>query len=103
MISYTVRCRFDVENREIVEQWLDWLDQTHIEDVKNAGAISAEIFEMDAESPTFEIRYQFACRDAFLKYEREMAPELRRDGLQKFPLELGLDYSRTVGQSWRSY
>ena len=105
-ISYTVRCTF-LKNCEptVVQDWLDWLRNGHIQDVIDGGAQSGEIFEMDLASENsdasrqFEIRYRFLDRATFEDYERNTASGLREEGLQKFPLELGMRYERSIGQS----
>ena len=97
MVSYTVRCCFADSN--VADRWLQWLVEEHIQDVLDAGATAAELFEMDSEARTFEIRYQFNSRDEFNFYEQHHAPRLREEGLRKFPLNLGLQYSRTIGET----
>ena len=62
------------------------------------GALGADVVRMDGELTTYEIRYRFASRSQFEIYERDHAPQLRAAGLLRFPLELGLSYSRTVGE-----
>ncbi len=96
MFSYTVRCTF--LNPVVADKWLEWLAEKHIADVLKAGASSAEIFQLDGGS-VYEIRYRFESRSLFEDYERSHAPRLRAEGLERFPLELGLEYSRTHGQS----
>ena len=96
MFSYTVRCTFT--DPTVVQSWLKWLLDEHIQDVIDAGALSGEIFRMD-DSETYEIRYRFASKEAFTVYENDHAPRLRAEGLAKFPLELGLEYSRSTGES----
>lgn len=96
MFSYTVRCTF--QNPVVAEKWLEWLAEEHVADVLKAGAMSAEIFQMDG-GLIFEIRYQFETRSHFDAYERNHAPHLRAEGLARFPLEMGLEYSRSHGQS----
>ena len=101
MFSYTVRCRFVSDNhQEVSSQWLAWLKNKHIEEVLEAGALSAEIFKMDSkdEASIFEVRYCFESLEAFQHYETTHAPRLRQDGMKTFPLELGLEYSRTTGE-----
>ena len=100
MFSYTVRCSFT--DTEVTESWLHWLKSEHIEDVLSAGAAAAEVFEMDGGS-TYEIRYSFESESDFETYERDHAPGLREEGLRKFPLELGLEYSRTTGKSMMKF
>lgn len=96
MYSYTVRCRFT--NPAIASRWLQWLKAEHVQDVIDAGAVAAEAFEMTDGELEYEIRYQFESQEAFEKYNAEKAPALREEGLEKFPLSLGLDYARTTGK-----
>lgn len=98
MIRYTVCCRFTGDDPTVANRWLDWLRETHIADVIRGGAAGAEIVRMTADVPAFEIRYRFATAAGFARYLSEQAPALRADGLKKFPLELGLEYSRTDGE-----
>ena len=100
MYSYTVRCSF--KDDQVAETWLKWLDDEHIQDVINGGAIAAEIFKMDV-GLCYEIRYQFESEQSFRDYEANHAPRLREKGLAKFPLVLGLEYSRTEGSSIRKF
>ena len=95
MFSYTVRCC--ISDPSIAVKWLSWLKDQHIQDVIDAGATSAEIFQME-DGQTYEIRYQFATKSEFEAYESNHAPRLRKEGLEKFPLEMGLEYSRSTGQ-----
>ena len=96
MFSYTVSCRFT--NPSVASRWLQWLKAEHIQDVIDAGAQSAEVFEMMDGDLEYQIRYQFESQEAFEKYNSEKAPGLREDGLEKFPLSLGLEYQRTTGK-----
>jgi hypothetical protein len=97
-IRYTVRCRFENAGPGLPEQWVKWLTDHHLAGVIAAGATSAEIIEMDAEVPTFEVRYSFASRTDWEHYLHHHAPRLRAEGLQRFPPELGLVYERSVGR-----
>ena len=99
MYRYTVRCEFHGNDRQTVEKWLAWLRDPHIADVMKGGATGAEIVRMAGAIPAFEIRYQFASKADFDRYQTEFAPGLRDEGLQLFPPhELGLAYSRTDGE-----
>ncbi len=95
-ISYTVACTFD--EQDVAKRWLAWLYGEHLADVCAGGATSAEVLRMDGASIHYEIRYLFPSRAAFELYEKEHAPRLREEGLRLFPLELGLAYTRTVGE-----
>lgn len=68
--------------------------------MKRAGALAAEIVELDgAGGPrVFEVRYVFEDRAAFDAYERDHAPRLREEGLRLFPPAAdGLKYERSTG------
>lgn len=62
-----------------------------------AGASDAEVVRHEGQPIECSVRYRFPDRHAFEVYERDHAPRLREEGLRKFPLELGLHYTRTVG------
>jgi len=94
-IAYMVAVTFD--NPSVVAEWLAWLRDGHIADVLRGGATTAQIVELDGAEKTFEVRYTFPSRQAFETYERDHAPRLRAEGLQKFPPERGLRYRRSVG------
>ena len=95
-IAYTVSCAFT--DAAVADRWMDWLENGHLADVVDAGAESALAVRLDGESVRCEARYVFASRQAFETYEREHAPRLREEGLTLFPLDLGLEYSRSVGE-----
>lgn len=99
---YVVACQFDEEASGVAQAWLDWLRQRHLQEVLDAGALSAEILQLSADPPHFEIHYRFASAEDFARYERDEAPRLKADGLARFPLELGLNYQRRTGHQ-RAY
>ena len=103
MFAYTVRCAFTSE--AVADEWMAWLDEEHLREVCDAGALDAEVVRLDGpeRGTTIEVRYHFADRAAFERYEREDAPRLREKGLKRFPLELGLRYTRTTGESVGGY
>ena len=96
MISYTVRCEFTDEC--VSQRWVAWIRDEHIQDVIGAGAMSGEIVRMDGDAIVYEVRYRFADRAIFDSYIANHAPALRDEGLNRFPLGLGLSYTRTVGE-----
>ncbi len=99
MICYTVRCEFPAAAVHVAAEWLAWLQDQHVADVLAAGAVAAEIVSMqDCDRPTMEVRYRFPDRAAFDSYLEEHAGRLRQEGLDRFPPELGLEYSRSVGE-----
>ena len=100
MFAYTVTC--DFADAGVAGAWLAWLRNEHLAEVCAAGALDAEAVWMDVTpegmAARCEVRYRFATRDAFERYEREEAPRLRAEGLKRFPLERGLRYTRTAGE-----
>lgn len=103
MIAYTVTAEFD--DAAVAEEWIEWLRREHLKDVLACGALDAEIVRIDEKreaasgQPTIcEVRYHFASREAFAKYERDHAPGLRAEGLKRFPPERGVRYRRSVGE-----
>ncbi len=97
-LAYTVYTTF--QDPALADEWLRWLREGHIAEVKSGGATDAEIIELDdpgAGRRAFEVRYHFPSRDAFERYERDHAPRLRAEGLELFPTERGVAYRRAVG------
>lgn len=102
MIAYTVRC--DFTDAAVAERWRRWLVDEHLADLLAAGAVRAEVVRLDTPSPgaaaTLESRYWFADRATMDSYLTDHAPRLRADGLARFPLSLGLSYSRSIGEAY---
>lgn len=100
MIVYTVTAAF--EDAQVAEEWIAWLRDEHLAEVIAGGALDAEVDCHDSASPTCfrcEVRYHFASREAFARYERDHAPRLRAEGLKRFPPERGMTYARSVGEA----
>lgn len=93
--AYTVRCRFD--DPQVAERWARWMEAEHFQDLLDAGALRAELVALQGEGTTLECRYLFADQAAFHRYQEQHGPRLRAEGLSRFPLELGLHYSRSEG------
>lgn len=96
MFAYTVRCTF--QSVDVLDEWIAWLRDEHLRDVAAGGARSAEVFRLDGADLVCEVRYLFDDRTAFDRYERDVAPALRDEGLKHFPLERGLTYARSTGE-----
>ena len=95
MYRYTVTAEF--ANSTTAAEWLHWLRDGHIDDVLAAGATSAEIVRLDDAVTAFEIRYVFPDRETFQHYEDNHAPQLRAEGLERFPESVGVQYDRSTG------
>ncbi len=92
--SYTVLGEF--EDAAVAAEWVAWLQQGHLADVIRGGALEAVLVRL---SPLrFEVRYRFADAAAFAVYERDFAPQLRAEGLAKFPATRGVKMSRSTGE-----
>src|SRR5262245_36938569 len=94
-VAYTVIVSFT--DSGVADEWLRWLFPDHLRDVLAAGALDAEVVELEGAPRTFEVRYHFASRDAFARYEQDHAPRLRAAGLKLFPPERGITYRRSLG------
>ena len=102
MIAYTVH--FSVDDPVVADEWIEWLENEHLDDVFKGGATDAEIVRMEKsihedESIQCEVRYHFPDRETFETYLRDHAPRTRAAGMAKFPMESGLRYERSIGQS----
>jgi hypothetical protein len=94
-VAYTVTA--DFSDDAVAAEWLRWLREGHLAAVLEGGATTAEIVALDGPSLSYEVRYRFPSREAFVRYEREFAPDLRAEGLRLFPPERGVSYRRSVG------
>lgn len=95
MLAYTVRAEFD--DAAVREEWIRWLRDGHLAEVRAAGALDAEVVMLDGDPTACEARYHFSSREAFAAYERDHAPRLRAAGLAVFPPERGVRYARSIG------
>lgn len=95
-VHYDVRCRF--ENRDVARDWVGWLLDEHLDEVREAGATDACVVRLQDPGIVYEARYLFPDLETFRRYEEHHAPRLRAMGLERFPLSLGLAYSRTVAE-----
>jgi Domain of unknown function (DUF4286) len=100
MIVYTVAAIF--EDAAVAQEWIAWLRGGHLAEVMDGGALDAEVIRLDATAGSsatrYEVRYHFAGRESFTRYERDHAPRLRAEGLAKFPPQRGVRYERSVGE-----
>ena len=94
-IAYTVTATF--ADKAVADEWLSWLREGHVASVLAAGATDVEIVELDGPARSVEVRYHFPSRQVFEQYEKEHAPRLRAEGLQRFPPERGISYRRSIG------
>jgi hypothetical protein len=95
VVAYTVAVTF--QERNLADEWLRWLSDGHIQEVLAGGATDAEIVQLDGAELVYEVRYHFPSRSVFAQYEKDHAPRLRAEALQRFPPEKGVVYRRVVG------
>jgi hypothetical protein len=88
---YAVLTRAD--NDSVRDAYLRWLEDGHLAEVVEAGALSGEILRHD-DPLLVESVYWFASREAFADYERDHAPRLRAEGRERFPS--GLAFTRST-------
>lgn len=91
--AYTVTC--ELPDEDVAAEWVAWLTGGHMQQLIDTGASSASLIQL--EPLKYEVRYLYPSRLAFEQYEKEHAPSLRAEGLQKFPASLGLVYRRSTG------
>ena len=104
-VAYTVRCSFEgdatpEETESARKEWVAWLtDEGHMFEVLKGGAVSASLLRIDtgdAGPATYDVSYVFPSRAAFQRYEAEVAPTLKAEGIAKFAGK-PLKYSRSTG------
>ncbi len=92
---YTVQAIFT--DTDVAEEWVHWLKTGHCQEVLDGGATRVEVLQIDGKELGFEVRYDFPNRETFAAYERDHAPRLRAEGLDRFPTERGVRYARSTG------
>ncbi len=101
---YSVRSRFT--NAATRAEFIAWLAGGHLADVVKAGALDAELVELEPERDApvdapgdVESRYHFASREAYEAYAAGPAVALRAEGMAKFPPERGITMTRGFARS----
>jgi hypothetical protein len=96
-LAYTVAATFD--DSRVADEFVRWLGAGHVQEVIRGGASSAEIVRCDAPQGPWriEVRYSFPDREAFERYQRDVAPALRAQGQSRFPPQRGVSFERRTG------
>lgn len=101
---YSVRSTFT--NADVRADFIAWLRGGHLADVVKAGALDAELVELELapDAPMgaiadVETRYHFASRAAFDAYANGPAVPLRAEGMAKFPPSRGIVMTRGFARS----
>lgn len=97
LTAYTVTA--ELPDEAIVGEFVRWLNQEHVPEVLQAGAMAAQIVRIaDTDGPIrVEVRYTFATAELLDEYLRHSAPTLRAKGAARFPPERGIRYTRSHG------
>lgn len=114
-IAYRVTAT--VPTAAMAGEYVDWLNQGHLDEVLASGALTAEVIRPleasgvgagdagardssggPAGGIVIETQYTFATLSAFRSYEQHHAPRLRADGLKKFGPERGIRFERHLGE-----
>lgn len=79
--------------------YLAWLQDGHLDQVRQAGAGTAMLVRVDEPARPLEVStvYTFPSRVAFDAYVRDHAPRLRAEGLHRFGPGSGVTFRRQVG------
>jgi hypothetical protein len=105
---YSVRSHFT--NAATRAEFIGWLAGGHLADLVKAGALDAELVELEPERDgsgdapgdvpgDVESRYHFASREAYEAYAAGPAVALRAEGMAKFPPERGITMTRGFARS----
>lgn len=100
-LIYTVNAT--IGDAKLVDEYVAWLIEGHMQAVVAGGASSAEVSRIDPidslGSWQISTRYRFADPATLATYERGPAIALRAEGLQRFgPLSQSpITFSRSVG------
>lgn len=96
-VWYSVVAR--MPNKSLVDRYVSWLREGHIQAVLDGGANRAAIIECDSTEDSLRVRtlYEFPSRDAFDRYVRDFAPTLRAEGLARFGSDQGVTFEREIG------
>lgn len=85
-------------DRATADEYVAWLEDGHIDQIRSHGAHSAMIVRLEGEPARVETQYVFATRELFDRYVAKHAPALRAEGLKWFPPERGVRFERRVGE-----
>ena len=83
MIIYSVEISVE---KDIHQEWLNWMRETHIPDVMKTNLFSDCKFlkNLQSEKTTYTIQYKLKSMTNYLKYRDNFADELQKDHNKKF-------------------
>lgn len=87
MIIYNVTINVE---EDINEDWLKWMKESHIPEVLETGCFTHHYFtrvlstQADETGFTYSIQYHCKSRKVMDTYNREFAPQLQKDHLDRY-------------------
>lgn len=86
MFIYNVTIKLD---NSIHDEWVKWMNETHIPDVMNTGCFEKFVFvrllETDeTEGPTYAVQYYAISKAQYNRYIDLHATKLRKDSMDKW-------------------
>ena len=86
MIWYNVTVNVD---HDIHEEWLSWMQATHIPDVMSKGIFTENrilkvLADEDSGGVTYAIQYACNTMDDYIRYKNEFAPALQKEVIDKY-------------------
>lgn len=82
----------------VADAYVAWLLDGHVQAVVAGGAQHATVTRLDGDPIRVESRYVFATPADFARYEAEVAPGLRADGVARFVDPHGVSFTRWTGR-----
>ena len=91
MIIYNVTINIDAD---VHDEWLKWMLEKHIPDVLATGLflesrISRMLIEEEGDGITYSIQYTLESMEKMDEYEKNHAPQLKADVLNKYDGKFG--------------
>lgn len=86
MFLYNVTVTID---REVADDWLQWMRQTHIPEVMATGIFSGYrmgrlLDHEHTEAEIFTVQYEVPSLGELSRYQKEFAPELQRRHRERY-------------------
>jgi hypothetical protein len=85
MIIYNVTVNID---DDIHDEWLQWMKTIHVPDVMKTGLFTeskiCRILVNEEQGTSYSFQYTCYSMEDFEKYEKEHAPRLRQDVLNRY-------------------
>ena len=85
MIIYNVTISID---REVQEEWLQWMKEVHIPDVMSTGLFIENrilrVLNVDDTGATFSIQYTLRTMADYEKYSAEFAPRFQSEHTSRY-------------------